>query len=57
MPTGGVDVDNVGDWMKAGAVAVGTGSNLTAGAKTGDYAAVTAKAAEFVAAVRKAQGK
>ena len=57
MPTGGVDVDNVEKWMKAGAVAVGTGSNLTAGAKTGDYAAVTAKAEEFVAAVRKAQGR
>ena len=53
----GVDVDNVEKWMKAGAVAVGTGSNLTAGAKTGDYAAVTAKAEEFVAAVRKAQGR
>lgn len=57
MPTGGVDVDNVGEWMKAGAVAVGTGSNLTAGAKKGDFAAITEKAAEFVAAVRKAQGK
>ncbi len=57
MPTGGVDVNNVADWMKAGAVAVGTGSNLTAGAKTGDWAAVTAKAQEFVAAVRKAQGR
>ena len=57
MPTGGVDVDTVEKWMKAGAVAVGTGSNLTAGAKTGDYAAVTAKAEEFVAAVRKAQGR
>ena len=44
MPTGVVDGDNVEKWMQAGAVAVGTGSNLTAGAKTGDYAAVTAKA-------------
>ena len=37
MPTGGVDVDNIGEWIKAGAVAVGAGSSLTAGAKTGDY--------------------
>ena len=36
MPTGGVDADNVGEWIKAGAVAVGAGSSLTAGAKTGD---------------------
>jgi 2-dehydro-3-deoxyphosphogluconate aldolase/(4S)-4-hydroxy-2-oxoglutarate aldolase len=32
MPTGGVSVDNVGEWIKAGAVAVGAGSTLTAGA-------------------------
>lgn len=54
MPTGGVDVDNVADWLRAGAVAVGTGSSLTKGAKTGDYDAVTEKAREFVAAVAKA---
>ncbi|MBR2972582.1 MAG: bifunctional 2-keto-4-hydroxyglutarate aldolase/2-keto-3-deoxy-6-phosphogluconate aldolase, partial [Clostridia bacterium] len=41
MPTGGVDIDNVHEWINAGAVAVGTGSSLTKGAKTGDYAAVT----------------
>jgi len=28
MPTGGVTIDNVGDWIKAGAVAVGIGSDL-----------------------------
>ncbi len=55
MPTGGVDVDNVDQWMKAGACAVGTGSSLTKGAKTGDYAAVTEKAREFVAAVKAAR--
>lgn len=51
MPSGGVDVDNVDKWLKAGAYAVGTGSSLTKGAKTGDFAAVTAKAKEFVEAV------
>lgn len=55
MPSGGVDVDNVDKWIKAGAYAVGTGSSLTKGAKTGDYAAVTAKAQEFVAAVAAAR--
>lgn len=55
MPSGGVDVDNVDKWIKAGAYAVGTGSSLTAGAKTGDFAAITAKAKEFVAAVAAAR--
>ncbi len=56
MPSGGVDVDNVDKWLKAGAYAVGTGSSLTKGAKTGDFAAVTAKAQEFVKAVAAARG-
>lgn len=55
MPTGGVSVDNVDKWFKAGVVAVGTGSNLTVGAKTGDYEAVTKMAEEFVNAVKKAR--
>lgn len=55
MPSGGVDVDNVDKWIKAGACAVGTGSSLTKGAKTGDFAAVTAKAKEFVEAVAAAR--
>jgi 2-dehydro-3-deoxyphosphogluconate aldolase/(4S)-4-hydroxy-2-oxoglutarate aldolase len=28
MPTGGVTVENVGEWVAAGAVAVGIGSDL-----------------------------
>lgn len=55
MPSGGVDVDNVDKWIKAGAYAVGTGSSLTKGAKTGDFASVTAKAKEFVEAVAAAR--
>ena len=55
MPTGGGDVDNIDQWMKAGACAVGTGSSLTKGAKTGNYQAVTKKAEEFVAAVKAAR--
>lgn len=55
MPTGGVGVDNVGDWIKAGCVAVGVGSNLTGGAKNGDYASITTKAKEFVEAIRLAR--
>lgn len=52
MPTGGVDVSNAKEWIDSGAVAVGTGSSLTKGAKTGDYNAVTKKAQEFVAAIK-----
>jgi len=55
MPSGGVDVPNVADWIKAGACAVGTGSSLTKGASTGDYQAITEKAQEFVAAVAAAR--
>lgn len=47
MPTGGVTIDNVGEWIKAGAVAVGAGGALTAGAKTGDYAKITETARKF----------
>ncbi|MBE7012310.1 MAG: bifunctional 4-hydroxy-2-oxoglutarate aldolase/2-dehydro-3-deoxy-phosphogluconate aldolase [Ruminococcaceae bacterium] len=55
MPTGGVDVSNVDRWIKAGAVAVGAGSSLTAGAKTGDYAKITETAKEFIAKIKEAR--
>lgn len=55
MPTGGVSLDNVSEWIKAGAVAVGAGSVLTKGAKTGDYDLVTETAKKFVAAVKEAR--
>ncbi len=55
MPTGGVDLSNVGEWIKAGAVAVGAGGSLTKGAKTGDYKAITETAKEFIAKVKEAR--
>lgn len=57
MPTGGVNADNVGEWIKAGAVAVGAGSSLTAGAKTGDYALITETAKKFVANIKAARAE
>lgn len=48
MPTGGVTLENMGDWFQYGSVAVGIGSSLTGPAKNGDYAAVTANACAFV---------
>jgi len=56
MPTGGVSIDNAAEWIKAGCVAIGVGGDLTAPAKNGDYAGVTAKAKEYVDAVRSARG-
>lgn len=56
MPTGGVDVNNVGEWIKAGAWAVGAGSSLTAGAKTGEYEKITKTAREFIAKIKEARG-
>lgn len=55
MPTGGVDIDNVAEWIKAGAVAVGAGGALTAGAKTGDYDSVTRLGMEFVRRIKEAR--
>lgn len=52
LPTGGVTPQTVGDFLKAGAWATAAGSALVAPAalKARDWAAVTARAKEFVAA-------
>lgn len=57
MPTGGVDLDNVKEWIKKGAVAVGVGSVLTKGAETGDFEKITETAIKFVNAVKEARGE
>jgi len=56
IPTGGVSLENVDQWIKAGCVAVGVGGNLTAGAKTGDYAAITSVARDFMERIARARG-
>ena len=55
MPTGGVDLDNVEQWIANGCVAVGVGSSLVAYAKTGGFEKITADARTFVAKVQKAR--
>ncbi|HUA86305.1 MAG TPA: bifunctional 2-keto-4-hydroxyglutarate aldolase/2-keto-3-deoxy-6-phosphogluconate aldolase [Bryobacteraceae bacterium] len=55
MPTGGVSLDNVAAWIKAGCVAVGVGGHLTAPAKKGDFEGVAAIAKEFVARIQEAR--
>lgn len=48
MPTGGVDLENMEQWLQAGALAVGIGSNLTAPAKQGQYAKISELSAAYV---------
>lgn len=55
MPTGGVDVENAGEWIKAGAVAVGAGSSLTKGSESGDYEKITKTAEQFINEIKKAR--
>ncbi|WP_125153562.1 bifunctional 2-keto-4-hydroxyglutarate aldolase/2-keto-3-deoxy-6-phosphogluconate aldolase [Clostridium rectalis] len=55
MPTGGVDINNVAQWIKNGCVAVGVGGKLIEGAKTGDYDSVSNLAKEFVNKVKEAR--
>lgn len=57
MPTGGVTKANAGDWIRAGAVAIGVGTALVdaAAVKERRFDAITASAREFVAAVASAR--
>ena len=55
MPTGGVSLDNVKDWINKGAVAVGIGSDLTKGYKEKGISAVVENAKAFVDRVKEAR--
>jgi 2-dehydro-3-deoxyphosphogluconate aldolase/(4S)-4-hydroxy-2-oxoglutarate aldolase len=57
MPTGGVTLDNAGDWIRAGAVAVGVGTSLldAKAIAANDYAALRRNAERIVANVKAAQ--
>ena len=57
MPTGGVSADNVGDWLAAGAVAVGAGSELASAGdiSSGDVAGIREKGRRFLTAIREAR--
>jgi 2-dehydro-3-deoxyphosphogluconate aldolase/(4S)-4-hydroxy-2-oxoglutarate aldolase len=56
-PTGGVNLQTIGEWFEAGASAVGVGGELVlkSAIKDGDYGAITALAKEYVEAVRRAK--
>ena len=57
MPTGGVTLDNAGDWIRAGAVAVGVGSALLDGKAidSGRFDIIAANARRVVASVAAAR--
>ena len=55
MPTGGVSLDNVKNWINMGAVAVGIGSDLTKGYKENGITAVVENARLFVEKVKEAR--
>lgn len=57
VPTGGVSLENIGEMFRAGAAAVGVGSELISqdALARGDYAAIGTLAKQFLAAVRKAR--
>ena len=54
MPSGGVNVDNLSDWIDAGAVVVGAGGGLVGPAKHDDYAAVSENAKAYMSAYNQA---
>lgn len=58
VPTGGVTLDNAGDWLKAGAVAVGVGSALVdkKAIADGDFPKLTENAMRLMSSIRRFRG-
>ena len=58
VPTGGVSIDNVGDWLRAGAAAVGVGSALldAKAIAARNFAPIVENARRMVANVQAARG-
>ena len=59
VPTGGVTKENAGDWIRAGAVAIGVGTALVDRAAVDEqrFDAITSNARHFVNAVQHARGR
>lgn len=55
IPTGGVSLENVDQWIKNGCIAVGVGGKLTVGSKTGNYEEITVIAKKFVQKIKEAR--
>jgi len=59
MPTGGIDVDNVADYIEAGAAVVGAGSAImdAAAIEAGDFESITETAREFTRTIEEARAR
>jgi 2-dehydro-3-deoxyphosphogluconate aldolase/(4S)-4-hydroxy-2-oxoglutarate aldolase len=59
MPTGGVTRENAGEWIRAGAAAIGVGTALVdkTAIQAGQFDRITANAAHFIEVVRRARGQ
>ncbi|EXX84927.1 ketohydroxyglutarate aldolase [Paenibacillus darwinianus] len=58
MPTGGVSLANLGEWVKAGVFGVGIGSDLTKEAVAkGDFSLIADKARAYMESYRKAKAE
>src|SRR5947207_62545 len=57
MPTGGVTLENAGDWIRAGAVAIGIGSALVdaRAVERGEFDVIAANARQVIANVHAAR--
>jgi len=55
LPTGGVNLDNVADWIAAGSYAVGAGSAIVGKVEGDDYSKVTEASREFVKRIKEAR--
>lgn len=55
MPTGGVNLENIKEWIQNGCTAVGVGGNLIAPAKAGDFEQITLLARQYVEKVQEAR--
>lgn len=52
MPTGGVSLDNINDWIDNGCIAVGVGGKLIEPAKDENYQEITRLASEYIQKVK-----
>lgn len=57
MPTGGVSIDNVADWIRAGAVAVGAGGSLIGKPDVDGYDKITETAKQFIEQIKMARNE
>lgn len=55
MPTGGVNITNIKDWIKNGAFACGVGGSLFDGLNEGNFKKITNNAKEFLKAIKEAK--